>query len=82
VFDDRATSVSPRFRSPYEERLELVENTLTTCSALDDDAAGKLAVHVLHALNSIPREGALSSSAYQAPSPTVHSRNAKKHCGA
>lgn len=37
------------------------------------------AVHVLHALNSIPREGALSTGAYQAPSPTVHSRNAKKH---
>ncbi|MGB8389216.1 DUF6307 family protein, partial [Mycobacterium sp.] len=67
---------TPRFGSPYEERLELVKSTLTTCSALDDDAAGKLA-----ALNSIPREGALSSSAHQAPSPTAHSRNTKKHCG-
>ncbi len=68
---------TPRFRSPYEERLELVKNTLTTCSAFDDDAAGKVAVHVLHALNSIPREGALHRSAYQAPSPTAHSRNAR-----
>ena len=42
-------------------RLELVKNTLTTYSALDDDAAGKTP-HVLHALNSIPREGALSST--------------------
>jgi len=46
----------PRFRSPYDERLELVKNTLTTYSALDDDVAGKLAVHVLHALNSIPEK--------------------------
>jgi hypothetical protein len=50
---NRAT---PHFRSPYDERLELVKNTLTTYSALDDDDAGKLAVHVLHALNSIPEK--------------------------
>ena len=50
---DRAT---PRFRTPYDERLELVKNTLTTYSALDDDTAGKLAEHVLHALNSIPEK--------------------------
>lgn len=50
------SQATPRFRSPYDERLELVKNTLTTYSALDDDAAGKLAVHVLHALNSIPEK--------------------------
>ena len=46
----------PRFRSPYDERLELVKNTLRTYSALDAAVAGKLAVHVLHALNSIPEK--------------------------
>jgi hypothetical protein len=69
-------------RPPCEERLELVKNTLTTYSALDDDAASKLPVHVLHALNfDSPRRCADQHRAYQAPSPTVHSRNAKKHCG-
>jgi hypothetical protein len=55
----RKTMVSrttARFRTPYDERVELVKNTLTTYSALDEDAAGKLAVHVLHALNSIPEK--------------------------
>ena len=38
------TRTTPRFRTPYDERVELVKNTLTKYSALDDDAAGKLAV--------------------------------------
>ena len=42
--------------SPYEKRLGLVRETLTTYSPLDDAAAGELAVHVLHALNSIPEK--------------------------
>jgi Family of unknown function (DUF6307) len=40
--------------SPYEKRVKLVQETLTTHSPIDDAAAGELAVHVLHALNSIP----------------------------
>jgi hypothetical protein len=40
--------------SPYEKRLTLVQETLRTYSSLSDAAAGDLAVHVLHALNSIP----------------------------
>ena len=43
-------------RTPYENRLRLVQDTLTMNSALDDDAAGKLAVHVLRALDSIPEK--------------------------
>lgn len=43
-------------RSPYENRVKLVQDTLTTYSALDDEAAGKLAVRVLHALNSVPEK--------------------------
>lgn len=45
-----------RFRSPYDERVELVKNTLTTYSTLDSDAAAILAVHVLHALDTIPEK--------------------------
>jgi hypothetical protein len=44
------------FRSPYEIRLELVTDTIIAHSKLRDDAAGKLAVHVLHAMNSIPEK--------------------------
>ncbi len=43
-------------RSPYEIRLELVAETLKANSPLDEAAARKLAVHVLHALNSIPEK--------------------------
>lgn len=43
-------------RSPYENRVKLVQDTLTACSALDHEAAGKLAVQVLHALDSIPEK--------------------------
>ena len=42
------------FRTPYNLRLELVKDTITSHSKLGDKAAGELAVHVLHALNSIP----------------------------
>jgi hypothetical protein len=42
--------------SPYEKRLKLVQETLKKYSSLDDAAAGELAVHVLHALNSIPEK--------------------------
>jgi hypothetical protein len=43
-------------RSPYENRLKLVQDTLTTYSALDHKAAGKLAVQVLHTLDHIPEK--------------------------
>jgi Family of unknown function (DUF6307) len=42
--------------SPYEIRLRLVQETLTKYSPLEDAAAGEVAVHVLHALNSIPEK--------------------------
>jgi hypothetical protein len=41
-------------RTPYDLRVDLVKDTITTHSKLGDKAAGELAVHVLHALNSIP----------------------------
>jgi hypothetical protein len=44
------------FRTPYEKRVELVKQTLMTSSTLDDDSAGKLAVQVLHTLDSIPEK--------------------------
>ena len=43
-------------RTPYENRLDLVKSAITEHSTLDDDAAGSLAVHVLHVLNSIPEK--------------------------
>ena len=45
-----------RLRSPYENRVKLVQDTLTKYSAVDHEAAGKLAVRVLHALDSIPEK--------------------------
>jgi hypothetical protein len=48
---------SPKsFRTPYDLRLELVKDTIKTHSKLGDKAASELAVHVLHALNSIPEK--------------------------
>jgi hypothetical protein len=43
-------------RTPYEIRVELVKDTITAHSGLDDAAAGELAVRVLRALNSIPEK--------------------------
>jgi hypothetical protein len=45
-------------RSPYEMRVNLVQDTLRAYSPLDLDeaAARELAVHVLYALNSIPEK--------------------------
>lgn len=43
-------------RAPYIKRLELVQETIKTHSKLGDKAAADLAVHVLHALNSIPEQ--------------------------
>jgi hypothetical protein len=43
-------------RTPYDIRLELVADTIKTNSKLADKAASELAVHVLHALNSIPEK--------------------------
>lgn len=49
--------VSPTpLRTPYAERLELVADTIRTHSKLKGSAADELAVHVLHALNSIPEK--------------------------
>jgi hypothetical protein len=43
-------------RTPYLQRLELVRDVITAHSKLGDKAASELAVHVLHALNSIPEK--------------------------
>jgi hypothetical protein len=50
-----ATTSTPTLtRSPYERRVSLISETIQANSKLNDKAAGELAVHVLHALNSIP----------------------------
>jgi hypothetical protein len=43
-------------RTPYIIRLELVADVIKAHSKLGDKAANDLAVHVLHALNSIPEK--------------------------
>jgi Family of unknown function (DUF6307) len=43
-------------RTPYDLRVDLVKDTITTHSKIGDKAAGELAVQVLHALNSIPEK--------------------------
>lgn len=47
---------STLLRTPYFQRLELVTDIITTHSKLGDKDASELAVHVLHALNSIPEK--------------------------
>jgi hypothetical protein len=44
------------FHTPYEIRVQLVADTIRAHSKLGNDAASKLAVHVLQALNSIPEK--------------------------
>ncbi|MDT5138669.1 MAG: hypothetical protein QOG19_815 [Mycobacterium sp.] len=45
-----------KLRSPYEVRIDLVQETIKAHSPLDDDAARELAVQVLLVLNSIPEK--------------------------
>jgi hypothetical protein len=43
-------------RTPYDVRLDLVADTIKANSKLAEKAASELAVHILHALNSIPEK--------------------------
>ena len=45
-----------KIRSPYEQRLNLVADTIKGHSKLGDKAAGELAVHVLHVLELDPEK--------------------------
>jgi hypothetical protein len=49
-------SPTTTLQTPYGQRVELVKDTIQTHSKLGDKAASDLAVHVLHALNSIPEK--------------------------
>jgi hypothetical protein len=49
-------SPTTTLQTPYGQRVELVKDTIQTHSKLGDKAASELAVHVLHALNSIPEK--------------------------
>jgi hypothetical protein len=42
--------------TPYDLRVQLVSDTIAAHTKLSDKAAGELAVHVLHTLNSIPEK--------------------------
>ncbi|WP_194853223.1 DUF6307 family protein [Nocardia sp. SYP-A9097] len=43
-------------KTPYEQRVNRVRDVLRTYSELDDKTATDLAVHVLHALDTIPEK--------------------------
>ena len=43
-------------RTPYDQRLDLVKDTIKAHSHLGNQASSDVAVHVLHALNSIPEK--------------------------
>lgn len=49
------TTATP-FLSPYDQRLKLVKNIVTTHSKIDDVAASEIAVLVLRALDTIPEK--------------------------
>jgi hypothetical protein len=49
-------TASTPVRTPYFQRLELVKDTIRAHSKLGETVANDLAVHVLHALNSIPEK--------------------------
>ena len=51
-----AMTSATTFRTSYDRRVDLVKDTITAHSKLGDKAAAELAVHVLHALNSIPEK--------------------------
>ena len=53
---ENAMSSPTTFRTPHDLRIELIKDTIKTHSKLGDKAASELAVHVLHALNSIPEK--------------------------
>jgi hypothetical protein len=43
-------------RTPYDVRVDMVKDAIMAHSKMKDQDAGELAVHVLHALNSIPEK--------------------------
>jgi hypothetical protein len=43
-------------RTPYDLRVQLVKDTIEKHSKIGDEAAGELAVQILHTLNSIPEK--------------------------
>jgi hypothetical protein len=43
-------------RTPYDLRVQLVKETIEKHSKIGDEAAGVLAVQILHTLNSIPEK--------------------------
>ena len=49
-------SPTTTLRTPYDLRLDLVADAIKTNSKLANKAANELAVHILHALNSIPEK--------------------------
>jgi hypothetical protein len=49
-------SSTAAFTPRYEQRVQLVQAIVRNHSTLDDKAASELAVHMLHALDTIPEK--------------------------
>ncbi|MFH5227972.1 DUF6307 family protein [Antrihabitans spumae] len=50
------TATATTTRSRYEERVHLVSEALTSNTKLDKKAAAKVAVQILHAIDTIPEK--------------------------
>lgn len=49
-------ATSTTLQTPYQKRVQLVQDIIRNNSKIGDKAAGELAVHVLHALDSVPEK--------------------------
>jgi hypothetical protein len=47
---------TPTIQTPYDRRVALVADAIRDNSKVGGKAAGELAVHILHALDSIPEK--------------------------
>lgn len=52
--DTATISSTATFTPRYEQRVKLIQDVVRNNSTLDDKAASELAVHMLHALDTIP----------------------------
>ena len=50
------TASAVLLKTPYGRRVELVKSVIQDKSKISDDQAREIAVHVLHALDSIPEK--------------------------
>ena len=54
--ENKMASPTTTLRTPYDVRVDMVKDAIMAHSKIKDHDANDLAVHVLHALNSIPEK--------------------------